>query len=298
MAEDHKGTTPLSAAQRRIERSGGQEIVRLIEAALRGPERENRQDQERPGAPLGKQDSQRKAEYDDEDEDVLLISDWDENVDGVDVLDDCDVLDVSSHTQNATDQKTTGDRDPEHQTHTRTAVEWHPIHDPRVTGGSVETEIQDIDEDVDVLLVGDYDPDMEEGPGLADVVPSPAGSFPRRDSGSPEVQSISAETLLQTEEALAWSETAASSPSIPDHTIRHNLTDDQVEDWELRPGGSGGSRADVAKRDPDFHSEDVTAVENLPQVQQLQPHVAADSVGMVLATAAGRIVIGQPARGG
>lgn len=130
-------------------------------------------------------------EDDDEDEDVLLISDWDENVEGVDMLDDCDVLDVSSLTRNVTDtdQHTNANRDPERQTHSHTAVGGQPTNDPGGRGDGIETEVEDVDEDVDALLVGDYDPDMEEEAGLADMVTSPVTDpRPRRDSGSPEVR--------------------------------------------------------------------------------------------------------------
>lgn len=50
-----------------------------------------------------------------------------------------------------------------------------------------------------------------------------------------------------------------------DHTIRY--PDDQVEDWELRPGDPEGSGKDFTKRFPDLHSEDVAAaLEKRPQV--------------------------------
>lgn len=117
-----------------------------------------------------------EAEDDDDDEDVLLVSDWDENVEGVDVLDECDVADGSRRTDHNHDHQISANR--EQTGRGRHTVEAQPRKDP---GGSIETEDEE-----DVLLVGDYDPDTEEEAGLVEIL-SPVTS-PRRATGSPEVR--------------------------------------------------------------------------------------------------------------
>lgn len=111
---------------------------------------------------------QAEAEADDDDEDVLLVSDWDENVEGANVLDHCEVADGSSCTDHWIKANLEPGRQPQG---------GHRRNDP---GGSAESE------DEDVLLVGDYDPDLEERTGLAEMS-SPVSASSRRASGLPEV---------------------------------------------------------------------------------------------------------------
>lgn len=105
-----------------------------------------------------------EAEDGDEDDDVLLVSDWDDNLDGLDALGDFDVLDGSRHTE------------PGRHRH---AAEGRRGYQENDSAGSENTE----DEDVDVLLVGDYNPveEEEEQAGLAGM-PSPMTGGSRRGS--------------------------------------------------------------------------------------------------------------------
>ncbi|CAM9103439.1 unnamed protein product [Ectocarpus fasciculatus] len=156
MAADSEGDTPIAAARSRRDQSGGEEILSLLEAAV--TDAEHRDD--RPGSDGSRHAAEAKAsdidvkngedevcdalidgsqrgkdDGNEDEEDVLLVSDWDP--DGEDIFDDnCNVTERCS------------------QSRQREATENLP--EP----AAVNADEND-DED-DVLLVGDYDPQLEE----------------------------------------------------------------------------------------------------------------------------------------
>lgn len=97
----------------------------------------------------------------------MLVSDWDENVEGTDALGDCEVIDGSRRT------------DMHHLNETKREPGRHTVErqSENNLGGNAENE------DEDILLVGDYDANMEEEAGLERMA-SPVTSPP----GSPEVR--------------------------------------------------------------------------------------------------------------
>ncbi|CAM9533557.1 unnamed protein product [Ectocarpus sp. 6 AP-2014] len=163
MAKDSEGDTPVSAARSRRDQPGGEEILSLLEAAVADDEhRDGRLGSDGSRRALGAKindvnngedegcdvltdGSQREKEDGNEDEeDVLLVSDWDP--DGEDIFDDnCNVAERCGQS--------------------RQSETVENLLEP----AAVNADEND-DED-DVLLVGDYDSQLEEEEFL-DVSPA------------------------------------------------------------------------------------------------------------------------------
>ncbi|CAM9175135.1 unnamed protein product [Ectocarpus sp. 4 AP-2014] len=154
MAEDSKGDTPVSAARSRRDQPGREEIVSILEAAVADDEhRDGRlgsdgsrraavakindvSNGEDKGCDVLTDGSQREKEDGNEDEeDVLLVSDWDP--DGEDIFDDnCNVVERCGQS--------------------RQSDTVENLLEPAALNPDEN------DDDDDVLLVGDYDSQLEE----------------------------------------------------------------------------------------------------------------------------------------